>query len=138
MENWIVIPAIYEKYKKKVIYKGKSYSMDEAGIHDVFTQIDYLHLSYQDIKLPTVIGNYVGRVNIDKGSFFMAEGFLDIAQWCLCNRDLTQPLFEKHGFDNMTPTRKAFSSICGQGSCNDEKWGILLEDFFKQCKREAM
>lgn len=134
-----ILPIIFIRGNNYYVYGGKVYSKRNLCIDsETFSHVDYLRLSFKGIKLPVINGNYYSCENPKIRHFFGASGFLDIAQWCLCNRDLTQTLFEKHGFDNMTPTRKAFSSGLGQGLCKDKKWGMLLEDFFKQCKIEKI
>lgn len=133
-KNYRILPILSgERY----VYNGKIYSEDNLGVKtEVFSIIEYLRLSFNGHVLPTISGNHYSCDNPDIPWFFGADEFVEVAKWCLCNRDLTQPLFEKHGFDITATTRDCFSpdDSCSFATCKNEKWGLLMEDLFSQCE----
>lgn len=86
----------------KYAYNSKIFNKRDLEVMDLITTVMHvLHLSFKGRKLPpiSVIPDKCKRGIDGVRHFFVANDTKTVAEWCLCNRDITQPLFEKYGFD---------------------------------------
>ena len=120
----------------KYAYNSKIFNKRDLEVMDLITTVMHvLHLSFKGRKLPpiSVIPDKCKRGIDGVRHFFVANDTKTVAEWCLCNRDITQPLFEKYGFDVTATVHGSFSEL-GPRTCRNEKWGLLLSDLFAQCE----
>lgn len=96
---------------------------------------------FNGVELPIFKIQHIGKYEIDDGptdDFNYCTGYAvyDISEWCVNNKEITQYLFDKHGFTPEEATIEHLKeSICKKNYSRyftDPKWTFLAEEIIRE------
>lgn len=98
-------------------------------------------IQFNGVKLPTFQAQYIGKYEIDDGptdDFIYCDNDVVsiVSEWCVNNKEITQYLFDKHGFTPEEATIEHLKeSICEKNYSRyftDPKWAFLAEEIIRE------
>lgn len=127
-------PKRGEPYKKLRIIDMEPSMLYPMPLHPYATQ-------FKGVDLPIFEAQYIGKYEIDDGptdDFIYCDMYAvyDISLWCINHKEITQYLFDKHGFTPEEATIEHLKeSICEKNYSRyftDPKWAFLAEGIIRE------
>lgn len=104
---------------------------------------DDTYMVFNGNELPKFKSEYLGELEIDGGATEKSEfcniyAVYVISKWCLNHKEITQYLFNKHGFTAEEATLEQLNADidieCYPGIIKNKKWVFLVEEVIRESK----